>query len=263
VRRRILRTAAGLQCSGTPTYEQYTTRNENTLLFFDNRVPVDEVISPEALETKLAALVTGDRPLRLVFGGRLVPMKGVLELPEIATRLAQAGVAFSFEIVGSGPLEAQLAQEIARRGLGRRMHLRGALDFRTGWIPHLREHADLFVCCHTQGDPSSTYPEVMSCGVPIAGYANDAFRGIVEHSDAGWTVPLRDRAALAGILARLAGERREIAAIARRAREFALQHAFERTFARRTAHLVRSSRLPPDARARALERIEEELAATA
>jgi colanic acid/amylovoran biosynthesis glycosyltransferase len=28
----------------------------------------------------------------------------------------------------------------------------------------------------------------MSCGVPIVGYANEAFMGIVEQSKAGWLV---------------------------------------------------------------------------
>jgi glycosyltransferase involved in cell wall biosynthesis len=247
IRRAIVPRAQGLQCSGTPTYDTYSRLGPETLMFFDNRVRQDAVISQAALAAKAASLRT-DRPLRLVFGGRFVAMKGVLELPKVAAELARASVPFSFDVFGAGPLEAELDARIRAFGLGDRMRLRGVLDFETGWIPWLRAEADLFICCHPQGDPSSTYPEVMSCGVPIAGYDNEAFRGVVRHSQAGWIVGLGDAAALARTVAGLHARREEIVAAATRARDFAQRHAFEATFANRTAHIIRNSRLPEAAR---------------
>jgi glycosyltransferase involved in cell wall biosynthesis len=243
IRRSMLARAAGLQCSGTPTYEVYRKLCRDTLLFFDNRVRRDDVIAETELAAKARALGEG-QPLRLVFGGRLIAMKGVMELPAVAERLARAGVRFTLDIFGSGPLAAALQARIDALGLSDRVALRGVLDFEAGWIPHLRKNADLFVCCHPQGDPSSTYPEVMSCGVPIAGYANDAFRGIADASGAGWVVPVFDAAALARQIAELDRDRSAIAEAGRRARDFAARHAFEETFAARAAHLVRNSRLP-------------------
>lgn len=250
IRRAVLPLAAGLQCSGTPTFETYRGLSPDTLLFFDNRVRAEEVLPDTALAAKAAAMKLG-QPLRLVFGGRLIAMKGVLELPRVAAELARAGVPFQFDIFGSGPLEGEIAARIRAEGLQDRVALRGVLDFETGWIPWLRENADLFVCCHPQGDPSSTYPEVMSCGVPIAGYDNEAFRGVVRESGAGWIVPALDAAALARVIARLDGDRAGLAAAAIRARDFARQHAFETTFDRRTAHFIRNSRLPPGLKAAA------------
>ncbi|MGA0614276.1 glycosyltransferase [Paracoccus sp. KR1-242] len=243
IRRKMLGRAAGLQCSGTPTLENYRGLCEDTLLFFDNRVRAAEVISEQALSDKVARLRRGD-PLRLVFGGRMVSMKGVLELPRIGAELKRMGVPFIFDIYGSGPLQDELQRRIAAEELQDSMTLRGVLDFQTGWVPYLREEPDIFVCCHTQGDPSSTYPEVMSCGVPIAGYGNDAFRGIVEASGSGWQVPMFDAPALAKTIAGLHQDREQIATAARRAREFAQKHVFEVTFAARTSHFIRCSRLP-------------------
>ncbi len=239
----LLPIAAGLQCSGTPTYDTYAGLCRDTLLFFDNRVRQESIIDDTALAAKVTALRQG-RPLRLVFGGRLVAMKGVLELPRVAAELARRGVPFSFDVYGSGPLAAAIDARIRAEGLHDRMALRGVLDFETGWIPYLRENADIFVCCHVQGDPSSTYPEVMSCGVPIAGYNNEAFRGIVRDSGAGWGVPMFDASALAQEIARLHADREEIATAAMRARGFARQHAFETTFFNRVRHFIRNSRLP-------------------
>jgi colanic acid/amylovoran biosynthesis glycosyltransferase len=242
-RRWLARRVAGLQCSGTPTYDAYSRLNANTLLFFDNRVPAEEVISAEALEARLATLREG-RPLRLAFGGRFTPMKGVLELPKVAHALRRLGLPFRMDIVGDGPQAAELRRDIARRGLGDVIALHPPMDFRAGWIPWLKRECDLFVCCHPQGDPSSTYPEVMSCGVPIAGYGNEAFRGILRHSGAGDAVPRFRPRRLAKAIRALASDRAELAAKSRAARAFARKHTFEITFGNRTRHLIEASRLP-------------------
>lgn len=247
IRRHMLNEVDGLQCSGTPTYEDYRDICQDTLLFFDNRVRAGEVISAEALADKQAALRRGG-PLRLVFGGRLIAMKGVDDLPKIAAALVRLGVDFQLEIFGSGPLQDSLSRQIVKLGLTERVRLAGVLDFQTGWVPHLRHHADLFLCPHPQGDPSSTYPEVMSCGVPVVGYANDALRGIVAQSGSGWTVPIGDCSALGRRVAGLAADREQIVEAGRAARDFAAQHVFEKTFSNRVAHFIRNSRLPAELR---------------
>jgi len=239
VRQHLLRAyTTGLQCSGTPTYDLYHPLISNALLFFDNRVRANHIISDADLAAKFARLVEG-HPLRLVFGGRLVAMKGVLELLHVARELKKLNIPFTFDIVGDGPLEAPLRREMASLG-DDRVRLRPPMDFRSGWIPFLRQEADLFLCCHPQGDPSSTYPEVMSCGVPIAGYDNEAWAGVLKNSGGGWHCPIRDSAGLARKVAELHVARNHLIDVARRGRDFAAEHCFENTFARRTAHMAQA-----------------------
>jgi glycosyltransferase involved in cell wall biosynthesis len=102
----------------------------------------------------------------------------------------------------------------------------------------VRDTVDLFVCCHRQGDPSCTYLETLSAGVPIVGYANEAFEGLVRLGKFGWTVPMNDPARLADEIARLDRSRAELGSAARAAIEFARQHSFEATFQRRVDHLA-------------------------
>jgi glycosyltransferase involved in cell wall biosynthesis len=208
-----------------------------------------DIISEADLTAKLQSVMER-RPLRLVFGGRLTAIKGVLELPKIARELRRLGVNFSMHIFGSGDLERQLQTDISGYGLQQEVHLGGVLDFQSGWIPFLKEKADVFVCCHPQGDPSSTYPEVMSCGVPIAGYDNEAFVGIIRRSGCGWMSPMLDPVAMAEQIMRLDRDRAEIHESAYRARAFAAAHAFETTFAARIAHIKSLSRLPERLRTR-------------
>lgn len=241
-RRRMVPRLSGLQCSGTPAFRAHAHSAPNPLLYFDSRVKVDEVMSAERARQRMMERDPSS-PLRLVFGGRLIAMKGAGDLPRLAELLRHRGVNFHLSIVGSGPLESEIRGQIADRRLGELVELRGPMDFRSGWLPLLRTEVDLFVCCHPQGDPSSTYPEVMSCGVPIVGYGNGAFRGIQEHSGAGWVVPIGDLEAMANTLERLASDRSPIAHHAARATEFAQAHAFERTFERRVAHLLQCAGL--------------------
>lgn len=242
-RRAALREAAGVQCSGTPTYEAYRPLNPGAMLFFDNRVRADHVIDGAGLAGRAAAL-RERRPLRLVFGGRLVAMKGVRDLPLIARELVRLEVPFTLEIYGGGDQEGALRADIERLGLADHVSLHGVLDFDTEWVPLLKQRADVFVCCHPQGDPSSTYPEVLSCGVPIAGYDNEAFAGIVAHSGGGWLAPTGDARRLAAVIAHLHRDREAVVAAAERGAAFARRHAFERTFAARAHHLAALSRLP-------------------
>ena len=84
----------------------------------------------------------------------------------------------------------------------------------------------------------------MSCGVPIVGYDNEAFAGIVRESGIGWSVPTFDARAMAKQIATLHGDRAALQKAARAGRDFARLHCLEETFSRRTAHLVKVSRLP-------------------
>jgi colanic acid/amylovoran biosynthesis glycosyltransferase len=239
-----LRLAVGLQCSGTPSYLSYRRFLGNTIIFHDNRVPSSEVISEEALEARLETLCA-DRPLRLVYGGRLAAMKGVRDLPRVALALKRRQVPFDLTIFGSGPLLPELEHDIARLGLKDQVRCAGSLDFLTGWLPTLRRAVDLFICCHPQGDPSSTYSEVMSCGIPVVSYRNEAARGLISAAGCGWAVPIGDADALAAQVALLHSDRQRIAAASRMARRFGATHHFEATFGARVGHLIRASRIAP------------------
>lgn len=235
--------STGLQCSGKPTYDLYKSVACNPMLFFDNRVRSADILDDAGLAETCNHLKQG-APLRLIFGGRLIAMKGVLELPRVARALDRLKVPYRLDIYGSGVLEDALRNTISQTGLSDRVAVHPPMDFQTGWIPLLKRAADIFVCCHPQGDPSSTYPEVMSCGVPIIGYNNEAFAGIVQESGAGRAVPMHDAPALAAEIAQLDNDRQTLCAMSQQGRDFARDHCFETTFNRRVEHLINISRLP-------------------
>ncbi len=183
------------------------------------------------------AVSNADRTLRLLFSGRLVAMKGVMDLISVARELKKLKVDFHLSICGDGNLAGSLEQAIRAHDLSAQINLEGVLDFACELVPLVKRSIDLFVCCHPQGDPSCTYLETMACGVPIAGYANDAFAGVVQHSGAGWLSPLNRPDLLAAEIQRAAASPGAMGEMALRALRFAADHTFEREFARRTEQI--------------------------
>ncbi len=231
-----LRRAAGVQCNGTPTYDAYQAICPSSLLFFDGRVEREMLISPEALERRLASLKEG-RPLRLAFSGRLIRMKGADHLPLVARELQRRQVPFELTICGDGALAGGLRQRIRSFGLEDCVRMRGVLDFASELMPSVKQEVDAFVCCHRQGDPSCTYIETMSCGVPVVGYENEALAGLLRRVPAGVGVPMDDVSSLANALARLHADRPSLATMSRRALDFAAKNTFEETVRKRMEHL--------------------------
>ena len=165
-------------------------------------------------------------------------MKGADHLPKVARVLLDKQVPFTMDIYGDGPLVAELQETISQLGLRENVRLSGVLDFASELVPTMRDAVDLFVCCHRQGDPSCTYIETLACGVPVVGYGNEAFEGLLKRCPAGESVSMHDWFALAALIERLAKEPKRLAEMAQTGLAFAREHTFELEFKRRIEHMA-------------------------
>ncbi|MBD2778381.1 glycosyltransferase family 4 protein [Iningainema sp. BLCCT55] len=229
--------ANGIQCNGTPTYEEYRQINSNALLYFDNRVNDDLLAKPEEIEERTQYLCENKQPIRLCFSGRLIKMKGADHLIDIAQHLKQLEVQFQMFICGDGDLKDKMQKRISASDLNNDVKMMGMLPFKKQLLPFLKKNVDVFVCCHIQSDPSCTYLETMSCGVPIIGYANEAFLGVVKYSQAGWLIDIDQPRLLANKLVELNKNRQAIKDMSFLALKFAQEHTFEKTYERRLKHI--------------------------
>ncbi|WP_339776261.1 glycosyltransferase [uncultured Methylophaga sp.] len=234
-RRSALSFANGLQSNGTPAYYVYSKKikdDKSSLLYFDTRNTVDMLVSNESLEDRLSSLST-KKILRLAFSGRISAMKGADDLIEFAKILVQKNINFHLDIFGDGDLNQGLMNEIDAEVLSKSVTFHGAVDYKTELVPFIQKNIDVFICCHKQSDPSCTYLETYSCGVPILGYDNKAHSGILKVADVGWEVPLGNIEALVQKLIEINSNRNEIVDKSRRAVSFAKLHTFEKTFQNR------------------------------
>ena len=237
---RAVSLAKGIQCNGLPTFLAYKDLNPHSLLYFDTRVRSNQLVETCVLDQRLS-IMRGGKPLRLGFSGRLIAMKGADHLPVVAHELKCLGVPFTMDICGGGELASVMQKDIKHYGLENHVRMHGVLDFEEELLPFFTHEIDLFVCCHRQGDPSCTYLETYSCGVPIVGYANEAFSGLAVMSDVGgasWVTPMADPISLAHKIADLHTKREEIEVASRNALAFATLHTFENTMAKRVEHLL-------------------------
>lgn len=232
---RDIKAAHGVQCNGTPTFDAYSGVNDNAHLYFDTRTAEASFATSQDLGRRAEHLRNGG-PLRIAFSGRLLEIKGAHHLIPMARYLRERGVDFELTICGGGKLAEEIARSIPWNGLPRYVKYAGVLDFNTQLLPMLKQEIDLFVAPHLQGDPSCTYLETLACGVPIVGYANEAWSGILERAPVGWASSVGNPYKLAKTIAGIS--RNDLGEKAREALAFARQHSFEKTFDRRIEHLA-------------------------
>jgi len=226
----------GLQSNGVPAHNRYNFVGNN-LLYFDTRVYGNQIISDEALQLRLNYLLENN-PLRIAFSGRLIRMKGADHLVKLALKLKQVNIPFQFTIYGTGDLDDEMKEYIATNQLENDVNMPGSVDFYNTLLPELKQSVDLFVCLHRQSDPSCTYLETFSCGIPIVGYNNRAFTGLLALADVGWEAELDDIEEVCKVISHLNKNRTELLEKSKTCAVFARNHDFDATFQKRIDHLL-------------------------
>jgi glycosyltransferase involved in cell wall biosynthesis len=239
-RRNALKAARGLQANGLPAYKAYSKLSPLPLLYYDSRLGAGESATAEDIARKRQAILSRS-PIRLAFSGRLERMKGADYLIPLAKALRDRGVPFTLAIFGEGELRAEMEAMAARVGVADLVTFHGPVDFSETLVPALKSDVDLFVCCHMQGDPSCTYLETIGCGVPIAGFANSAWQGVLQLGPCGVATRMGDTQGLADCISSLADDRARLAELIDGTLRVSTGRSFEDVFARRVEHLRAAS----------------------
>jgi D-inositol-3-phosphate glycosyltransferase len=156
-----------------------------------------------------AALGLDDQP-RLLYVGRLAPIKGLETLLDAIARLRAAGTRVHLSIVGGDADEPLNGHEGELRARLARLDLGGAVTF-VGAQPQERLRA-WYVAADTTVLPSHyesfgmVAMEAMACGVPVVASRVGGLQTTVRDGVTGLLVPDHDPAALAGALDRLLGD---------------------------------------------------------
>jgi colanic acid/amylovoran biosynthesis glycosyltransferase len=150
-------------------------------------------------------------PPLLVAIGRLIAKKGFADLLRACRLLMERGKSFRCEIIGEGPLEQELREEIAQLRLQECVELPGAKpqhDIRE----HLAE-ANAFVLPSVV-DPEggmdnlpTVIMEAMAAGLPVVSTSIGGIPEMVVQNETGFLVPPGDVAALAGAIEKVINNR--------------------------------------------------------
>jgi glycosyltransferase involved in cell wall biosynthesis len=161
----------------------------------------------------LAPFVRADfssTPPLIIAVGRLIAKKGFADLIRACRLLMERGKSFRCEIIGEGPLEEELHQQIAQ------LDLQGCVELPGAKPQHeIREHlaaASAFVLPSVI-DPDggmdnlpTVIMEAMAAGLPVISTMIGGIPEMVIENETGFLVPPGDIAALAGAIERLFDE---------------------------------------------------------
>lgn len=225
--------ADGIQCNGLPAFYSYQRYCKNTIHYFDTRLESCHVPNE-------ARLVDSSRPLRIFYSGRLISAKGVQYIIPLVLELKSRGVKFVFEIYGDGDLRQDIEDESLSRGLTSFLSINKPLDFSKELIPLVRSDMDVAFMPHVQGDPSCTYFETISLGVPVLGFANEAWKSIFDSSvgKSGWVVPVGDIEMAADLIESLSKNPSVLNEKRKSALDFGRGLTKESQFIKRVKHLL-------------------------
>lgn len=178
---------------------------------------------------------------RLLFVGRLTAQKGIEALIEALARMRHTP---TLDVVGDGPLGAQLTARAAQLGLGARVQWLGQLP--QPKLVDLYRRAAALVVPSTDEGLGLVAVEAQLCETPVVGFESGGLTDTVQHDRTGLLVPPGDVGALAAALDGLLDRPDRGAELGRAGRMVALAGFAPESAARRYAGIYRSIVVSPE-----------------
>jgi glycosyltransferase involved in cell wall biosynthesis len=186
---------------------------------FDRRIDVHLV--PNAIES--SALLAGsrsvntDKPLRIIYVGRLIEAKGLFDIVEVLRHLRAQNRRFTFVVAGTGPDEARLREAVRIAGIEDCTRILGGVFGAAKNSLWLDSDVFLFPTRHREGLPYALL-EAMAAGcVPIITPVA-AIPDVVTSASEGFLLAPGDIAQLVDAVAQLDDNRDRLADMAQCAR---------------------------------------------
>jgi glycosyltransferase involved in cell wall biosynthesis len=218
------------QSSAVTTVSHWLARETETLVS-----GIRASVAPMPVATDLFS-PGGPRAIdRLLFVGRLTVQKGIGALVEAVARMRRQ---VTLDVVGDGPLAAELAARVRELGIGDRVQWLGQLP--QPKLVDLYRRATALVIPSNEEGLGLVAVEAQLCETPVVAYASGGLTDTVQHDRTGLLVPPGDVAALAASLDDLLDRPDRGADLGRAGRIVALAGFAPESAARRYAGIYRS-----------------------
>ena len=126
-------------------------------------------------------------PLRLLYVGRMVPVKGQNLLLDAVAQLRLAGIEVALTMIGQGPRLGELEREVRARGLESVVTLPGAVS--QDVIRSYYAEAHVFVLPSFAEGVPVVLMEAMAMGLPVVTTRVGGIPELVEHGESGFIIP--------------------------------------------------------------------------
>jgi glycosyltransferase involved in cell wall biosynthesis len=218
------------QSSAVTTVSRWLARETEALVS-----GVRATVAPMPVATDLFS-PGGERATdRLLFVGRLTAQKGIAALIEALARMRHQA---SLDVVGDGPLAAELVERVRHLGLGDRVKWLGQLP--QPRLVDLYRRATALVVPSTDEGLGLVAVEAQLCETPVVAYESGGLTDTVQHDRTGLLVPPANTDALAAALDGLLDRPDRGGDLGRAGRMVALAGFAPESAARRYAGIYRS-----------------------
>ncbi|NNC99540.1 MAG: glycosyltransferase [Gammaproteobacteria bacterium] len=146
-------------------FERYSGGAKNPKAFCHSMHSEKHIISENALDKRLAAVQSG-RPLRLVYFGRLTKRKGITDAIRIVSGARKLGVNASFDLIGEGEQQAELAQLVQEIDATESIGFLGSFPYGDGLHLKLRKYDALLFTPTEEDTPRMVY-DAYASGLPL------------------------------------------------------------------------------------------------
>ncbi len=216
---------------GRALMSRYAQHAKNPRQFQDTSYLLSEVVPERRIEERLAGLHS-DRPLRLVYCGRLVSRKGVAESIRILELARQRGAKATLDIFGGGPEGEALGNQVSQAGLAGSVRFHGTKPYGPGLLQQLSEFDAMLFTPVVEDTPRMIF-DGYAAGLPLI--ASGIPYVLERAEDEGATVVLArdDIESSAERICALDARREELVALTHAAMRGARQNAADIWYARR------------------------------
>lgn len=183
--------------------------------WIDSDVVIDEQSATRCWDEKAS-----DSRLKLLFAGRLVPEKGVLQLLEV---LDQTNGQVHVDFLGAGPLQEQVTMA-AGRGCG--VRLLTPVPYGPQFFDLLRQYQAVIVPTQTDEQPRIVY-DAYSQAVSVLASGTEGNAACVTHGETGLLARGCDARALRDIIELAAADRPTLRTMGMRSREVAAAYTHQ------------------------------------
>lgn len=166
-------------------------------------------------------------PIKLLFVGRLAPVKGLRYLFEAMNILMNEGIKVKLEIVGEGSHKPQLVKEAERLGIVDQIHFHGQIPFGLELFKIYRE-ADIFVLPSLSEGIPKTLIEAMASGVPIVATKVGGIPDVIRDGQTGLLIKPRYSKEIAGGIERIINNQDLRQKIIKNGYRFVKEHTIEK-----------------------------------
>jgi len=158
--------------------------------------------------------------------GYLIERKGIRDLIAALGLLRREGRTMHLALAGDGPLRAALEAQAAEEGVADTVHFLGRVPH--GRVLSLMARAQLVALPSWDEAFGLVYTEAMAQGTPVLASLGEGPEDFIRNGVSGYLAPVREPAALAGIIAGVLDDPARAATIGEAGRAAALELSWER-----------------------------------